>query len=113
MLRCDPASSHGGHTMKLLATFGVLLFVSVPAHAQAQAQAQAPAQTAKPCEELKDEITKKLDAKGVKGYTLDIVAKDKDSEGKVVGTCDGGTKKILYTRASAPAETPAKEPPKS
>src|SRR6266478_6234969 len=112
MLRCDPASSHGGHTMKLLAAIGVLLFVSVPAHAQAQAQAPAPTQTAKPCEELKDEITKKLDAKGVKGYTLDIVAKDKDAEGKTVGTCDGGTKKIIDTRASAPAEAPAKEPPK-
>src|SRR5216684_1150114 len=110
MLRCDPASSHGGHTMKLLATFGVLFFASAPAHAQAQAQ--APAQTAKPCEELKDEITKKLDAKGVKGYTLEIVAKDKDAEGKIVGTCDGGTKKIIYNRTPAPAETPAKEPPK-
>src|SRR5882762_3205243 len=113
MLRCDLASAHGGHTMKLLAAFGVLFFVSVPAHAQAQAQAQAPAQTAKPCEELKDEITKKLDAKGVKGYTLDIVAKDKDAEGKVVGTCDGGTKKIIYTKAAVSAEPPAKEPPKS
>src|SRR5258708_9741044 len=102
MLRGDPASSHGGHTMKLLATFGVLLFVSVPAHAQ----------TAKPCEELKDEITKKLDAKGVKGYTLEIVAKDKDAEGKVVGTCDGDTKKIIYNRPSATAATPAKETPK-
>src|SRR5260370_22692395 len=110
-----PASSHGGYTMKLLATFGVLLFVSVPAHAQAQAQAQAaaPAQTAKPCEELKDEITKKLDAKGVKGYTLDIVAKDKDADGKTVGTCDGDTKKIIYNRTTAPTATPAKEPPKS
>jgi hypothetical protein len=88
--------------MKLLAAIGVLLFVSIPAHAQA----------AKPCEELKDEITKKLDAKGVKGYTLEIVAKDRDAEGKVVGTCDGGTKKILYNRTSAPAETPAKEPSK-
>jgi Protein of unknown function (DUF1161) len=97
--------------MKLLAAFGVLLFASVPAHAQAPAS--APAQTAKPCEELKDEITKKLDAKGVKGYTLDIVAKDKDAEGKTVGTCDGGTKKILYNRTPAPAETPAKETPKS
>src|SRR5260370_1372279 len=101
MLRCDLASSHGGHTMKLLAAIGLLLFISVPAHAQA----------AKPCEELKDEITKKLDAKGVKGYTLDIVAKDKDAEGKVVGTCDGGTKKLIYTKTSAPAEAP-KETPK-
>lgn len=88
--------------MKLLAAIGVLLFVSVPAHAQA----------AKPCEELKDEITKKLNAKGVKGYTLEIVAKDTDAEGKVVGTCDGGTKKIIYTKASVPAATPAKESPK-
>jgi hypothetical protein len=94
--------------MKVLAAVGVLLFVSVPAHAQTQAQPQGP----KACEELKDEITKKLDAKGVKGYTLEIVAKDKDAEGKIVGTCDGGTKKILYNRSSAPAETPAKEPPK-
>ena len=101
--------------MKLLTAIGVLLFVSASAHAQApaQTQTQAPAQAAKPCEELKDEITKKLDAKGVKGYTLEIVAKDKDVESKTVGTCDGGTKKIIYTKTSAPAETPAKEPPKS
>src|SRR5437899_12211258 len=106
MLRCDPASSHGGHTMKVLAAIGVLLFVSVPA------QAQAPAQAAKPCEELMDEISKKLDAKGVKGYALDIVAKDKDAEGKIVGTCDGDTKKIIYNRTPATAATPAKETPK-
>jgi hypothetical protein len=98
--------------MKMLAATGVLLFASASAHAQAPAQTQTPAQTAKPCEELKDEITKKLDAKGVKGYTLEIVAKDKDAEGKTVGTCDGGTKKIIYTKTSAPAEPPAKEPPK-
>ena len=88
--------------MKLLAAIGVLLFVSVPAHAQGP----------KSCEELKDEISKKLDAKGVKGYTLEIFAKDKDAEGKIVGTCDGGTKKIIYNKTSAPAATPAKEPPK-
>ena len=94
--------------MKLLAAVGVLLFVSVPAHAQEPAQ--APAQGPKACEELKTEIAAKLDAKGVKGYTLDIVAKDKDTEGKVVGTCDGGTKKIIYNRT--PAAAPAKETPK-
>ena len=85
--------------MKLLATIGVLLFVPACAHAQA----------AKPCEELKTEIAAKLDAKGVKSYTLEIVAKDKDAEGKVVGTCGGGTMKIMYKRGAAPAEAPAKE----
>ncbi len=88
--------------MKLLAAFGVLLFVSVPTHAQGP----------KSCDELKDEISKKLDAKGVKGYTLEIVAKDKDAQGKVVGTCDGGTKKIIYTKTPTPDATPAKETPK-
>jgi outer membrane lipoprotein-sorting protein len=85
--------------MRLLAAIGVLLFVPVCAHAQA----------AKPCEELKTEIAAKLDAKGVKSYTLEIVDKDKDAEGKVVGTCEGGTKKIMYKRGAAPTETPAPE----
>ena len=69
------------------------------------------AQAAKPCEELKTEIAAKLDAKGVKGYSLDIVAKDADAaDGKVVGTCEGGTKKIVYKKGAASAETPAKAP---
>jgi hypothetical protein len=55
----------------------------------------------KDCEELKSEIAAKLDAKGVKNYTLTIVAagdvKDTDKD-KVVGSCDGGTKRILYSR---------------
>jgi len=54
----------------------------------------------KGCDELKSEIAAKLDAKGVKNYTLTITAlsdvKEKDT---VVGSCDGGTKKIVYTRA--------------
>lgn len=64
------------------------------------------AQAAKPCEELKSEIAKKMDANGVKSYSLDIVEKDKDAQGKVVGTCDGGTKKIVYSRATDSASTP-------
>ncbi len=56
----------------------------------------------KPCEELKGEIAKKLDDKGVKGYTLEIVANDKDGD-KVVGTCEGGTKKIVYSREGVSA----------
>lgn len=51
----------------------------------------------KPCEELKAEIAAKLDAKGVRGYTLEIIEKG-DPAGKVVGSCEGGTKEIVYTR---------------
>lgn len=58
----------------------------------------------KPCEELKSEIAAKLDAKGVKGYTLEIVDKDKEAEGKVVGSCEAGTKKIVYQREAAAPE---------
>lgn len=61
------------------------------------------ANASKPCEELKGEIAKKLDDKGVKGYTLEIVAKDDGTEGKEVGTCEGGAKKIVYGRDGASA----------
>jgi hypothetical protein len=63
------------------------------------------AHAAKPCEELKDEIAKKIEANGVKTYSLEIVDTDKakDTEGKVVGSCDGGSKKIVYSKTAAPA----------
>jgi len=52
----------------------------------------------KPCEELKAEIEAKLQANGVKNYTLEIVAADQVKDEKVVGTCDGGSKKIIYKK---------------
>lgn len=52
----------------------------------------------KPCDELKTQIAAKLDAKNVAGYTLDIVAADKAGDAKVVGTCEGGAKKITYAK---------------
>lgn len=53
---------------------------------------------AKPCEELKVEIAAKIEANGVKTYTLDIIPTDQVGHQKVVGSCDGGTKKIVYAR---------------
>ena len=53
---------------------------------------------AKPCEELKGEIEAKIKKNGVEKFTLDIVDADKQADGKVVGTCEGGTKKIVYKR---------------
>ena len=52
----------------------------------------------KPCEELKTEIAAKLDAKNITGYTLDIVDADKAGDAKVVGSCEGGAKKITYAK---------------
>ena len=52
----------------------------------------------KDCEELKGEIDAKIQKNGVKEFTLTIADKDAAADGKVVGTCDGGTKKIVYKR---------------
>jgi hypothetical protein len=61
--------------------------------------ASAVAQTGKKsCEDLKSEIAAKLDAKGVKNYTLDVVAADQVKDQQVVGTCEGGAKRIVYAR---------------
>jgi hypothetical protein len=52
----------------------------------------------KPCEELKAEIDAKLKAKGVTSYTLEIVDKGSAAGKHVVGTCEGGSKEIVYQR---------------
>jgi hypothetical protein len=89
--------------MKRLIVLVASLMVAVPALAQV-----------KPCEELKSEIDAKIKANGVKVFSLEIVpnADVKEGEGKVVGTCDGSTHKIVYKRgvAEAPAEAPAAAP---
>jgi hypothetical protein len=52
----------------------------------------------KPCEELKAEIDAKIRKNGVETFTLAIVDANAEADGKVVGTCDGQTKKIVYKR---------------
>lgn len=54
----------------------------------------------KDCEELKAEIDAKISANGVTSFTTTIVDRDAPEDGQVVGTCDGGTKKIVYKRGS-------------
>ena len=51
------------------------------------------------CDELKSKIEGKLEAKGVKHYTLQVVAKDFETKERVVASCEGGSKKIIYARA--------------
>ncbi|MDX9672073.1 MULTISPECIES: DUF1161 domain-containing protein [unclassified Pseudomonas] len=57
----------------------------------------------KDCEELKNEIEVKIQANAVPSYTLEIVSKeeaDKHDVAMVVGTCDNGTKAIIYQKNS-------------
>jgi hypothetical protein len=73
--------------MKTLVAVVASLLIATPVFAQV-----------KPCEELKSEIDAKIKKNGVKEFTLTIVEKDAPEDGKVVGTCEGGTKKIVYKR---------------
>ena len=67
------------------------------------------------CDALKARVDAKLQIKGVPSYTLEVVpiegasnAPDAASavpavkvyRGKEVGTCDGGTKRLLYTKGN-------------
>jgi len=80
--------------MKTLAALAILLAAPVLVHAQA-----------KSCDDLKAEIAKKIEANGVKNYTLDIVDKGAQTEGKVVGACGGGTKEIVYSKTAPGSDT--------
>ncbi|MBX3626862.1 MAG: DUF1161 domain-containing protein [Rhizobacter sp.] len=73
--------------MKHLILSAALLALAAPSFA-----------ASKPCDELKSEIAAKLDEKKVAGYQLDIVDTDKVGDAKVVGSCDGGKKKIVYSK---------------
>jgi hypothetical protein len=91
--------------MKTWTVAAALLFVGTVGFAQTD-QTAAPA-ARKSCDDLKAEISKKLDAKGVVGYTLEAVDKGKEADAKVVGTCDGGTKSLTYARGAAAESKPA------
>ena len=79
--------------MKVMIAVVSLLLIATPALAQR-----------KDCGELKAEIDAKIKKNGVKEFTLDIVPNEQVREGpgnvvgNVVGSCDGGSKKIVYKR---------------
>ena len=86
--------------MKGLIAIAASLLIASPALAQV-----------KPCEELKGEIDTKIKNNGVAAFSTTIVDKDAAEDGKVVGTCDGGSKKIVYKRGAADAPAPAPAAP--
>ena len=66
--------------------------------------AAAAAQT---CEAIRAQIDQKVRATGTADFTLTTVPAESAAVGKLVGTCDLGTKKILYTRVGPAASAPA------
>ncbi len=70
--------------MRPLAAFAVLLFASVSAYALAP----------KPGDEAR--------RKQREGYSLEIVDKDEEVEGKVVGSCEAGTEYMYHKIGTAP-----------
>jgi hypothetical protein len=88
----------------------VAAVLCAPLYVSAQTTPTTPAAPAAPtvhktCDDLKAEIGKKIEAHGTTNYTLTIVDKGKEADGKIVGSCGGGTKSIVYLRG-----TPAAQP---
>lgn len=65
------------------------------------ALAATPAVAGKSCDELKAEIAAKIEKKGVKNYTLEAVKKGEEGDRRVVGSCEGGKKILVYKRGKA------------
>jgi hypothetical protein len=82
----NPSSFIGEHNMKKTAIALALSLVVAQAYAQ------------KSCDELKSEVAAKLDAKAVKNFQLEIVAAADVKDQKLVGSCEGGKKKIAYKK---------------
>ena len=85
----NPEYRKRGDTMTKLIAAAVVVGLTVSGPALAQK---------KDCGELRGEIEAKIKKNGVDKFSLDVVDADKQAEGKVVGTCDGGTKKIVYKK---------------
>ncbi|UST64264.1 DUF1161 domain-containing protein [Pseudomonas moraviensis] len=55
----------------------------------------------KDCEELRKEIEIKIQAKAIPSYTLEIITAEEAEQhdsAMIVGTCENGTKRIVYQR---------------
>ena len=55
------------------------------------------------CDSLRQSIEDKMTSHGVKNFKLDVVDAAQTGDAKVVGSCDGGAHKIVYTKDAAAA----------
>ena len=74
----------------------------------------AAAASAQTCEAIRERIDSKIRAAGVASFTLQIVDSAASAPGQVVGSCDRGSKKIVYAKGGGAASEgvrPAPRPP--
>jgi hypothetical protein len=68
------------------------------------------------CEDLLAQVESKIRSTGVAQFTVAIVDASASGPGKTVGTCDQGSRKLLYTQARSTAgdtKAPAEPSPTS
>lgn len=72
--------------------FAVMTALAISAAAQAS-----------PCDDFKAVLAARIEATGVRGYSLELVPADDPvpSDAKVIATCESGTRKFLYRRWGA------------
>ncbi len=75
--------------MRLHPTFGAI--------ATTVALLQASACHAFSCDELRSDVEARIRAAGVTAFSVSVADASAPSTGRVVGTCDRGAKKLLYT----------------
>ena len=89
------------HPMRKCHSVAIILFVaSTASHADN-------------CDSIRSRIEDKIRASGVTSFTLSTVEAGARVPGKIVGTCDLGTKKIIYAPTKSPATAEPKPTPPS
>ena len=81
---------------EMKSTVPIIVFALLLCAASWQAMARTSGKTG--CGSVVAQIETKLVNKGITKYTLLIIAKDGATDSRVVGTCAGGARKIIYKR---------------
>ncbi len=64
------------------------------------------------CDSIRAEIEAKIRVAGVKDFVVSVVQAETRVSGRVIGSCDLGRKKIIYSQpSSAPVSQPRSKPP--
>lgn len=71
----------------------------------------APAHGAESCDALRTQIESKIAAAGVARFTVTVVDASASANGQVVGSCELGSKKIVYEKDAGPDRGTATVPP--